>query len=1187
MRPRSHRDCVVVMENCRIKFHFRFLSIVFVSLFICHCIVALFSILHAINVMHQKPGFTIGIHRKLRPSVKHLRNIQFSSRLMYCCAYSALVLLSIMLLVLLLSGDVHKNPGPLSSSSHSSICSASDLSISSNVSSIDLSNHISFVHYNVQSVFSKLDILYTELRDFDIIAFSETWLNSSTSNNDLLFNSFHPPERKDRTSNSYGGLLLYIRDALYYRRRKDLEIADVECIWIELNLYTKTVLFGLFYRPPNTNVLDHSNLVDSIHLAVDTGIDNIIITGDFNLNINSQTTFNKVSSICREFSLTQTISEPTHFTESSQSIIDLIFTSKTDLIHNSGVGDPFLQQELRYHCPVFGILNLKSKSKTVITRHIWLFDKGDYNLLRSKASQFDWNSAKDQNIDKYANNINQSIISIASHCIPNRNVTIRSQEPLWITSEIKRLIRKRKRAYRKVKRTNKDSDWLKFRTLRNMVTKLIKESKLAHQNRQVENLKNNSKHPKQWWSCLKSFIKPNSSSGIPPLSADGEIITDDFQKANCLNNYFASQSCLTEPTNHSFPNISPSSHPPLQRIKITPTDVHDALKCLKTGKASGPSGINNRILRELSVELSLPLSELFNVSLSTGQFPEPWKQANVSPLFKSGDPSLAKNYRPISLLDTIGKVFEKILFKYIFNYIREHNLLTPFQSGFIPGDTTVNQLVYLVNMFSQAVDSGKEVRVVFCDISKAFDRVWHKGLLFKLRSFGISGPLLSWFSSYLSNRKQSVLLPGVQSEWKSVSAGVPQGSILGPLLFLIYINDIVEGINANIRLFADDTGLSIIVDCPVNAANILNTDLNTISSWARQWLVAYNPSKTKSLIISRKTRRQIHPPLYLFDEEISEVEHHKHLGVLLSHDLRWSDHIDYTLSKAYNRINILRKLKYTLDRRSLETIYISFIRPILEYSDVLFDNCTIHEQNELEKVQYEAARIVTGTNKLISIEKLLSEVKWETLKNRRKKHKLILFYKMKNNLTPQYLSSLVPESIDTSSAYSLRNSDDIQVPYSRTNLYHNSFLPSVIRDYNNLSPEIKHAPSLSSFKRLLFKNVSPAPKYFYFGNRKTQILHTKLRTNCSSLAHDLYNKNITDSPNCQCGEPETTLHFFLKCPRYTIQRTLMVNTVSNYRQISIKTLLFGDTSLTNDTNTAIFASVHAYILATKRFSDSV
>jgi hypothetical protein len=614
-------------------------------------------------------------------------------------------------------------------------------------------------------------------------------------------------------------------------------------------------------------------------------------------------------------------------------------------------------------------------------------------------------------------------------------------------------------------------------------------------------------------------------------------------------------------------------------------EVKDILATLNTGKASGPSGINNKVLKELSYELSTPLSDLFNYSLSKGYFPESWREANVTPLFKSGDQSLVKNYRPISLLDTVGKVFEKIIFKHIFNYILRYNLLTPFQSGFIPGDTTVNQLVYLLDLFTKSVDSGKEVRVVFCDISKAFDRVWHTGLLYKLKSFGINGILLSWFSSYLSNRRQRVILPGVQSKWDTVSAGVPQGSILGPLLFLIYINDIVTDINANIRLFADDTGLSIIVENPATAAITLNNDLNTISTWARQWLVNYNPSKTKSLVISRKRHKLIHPPLFMFNEEITEVEQHKHLGVFLSYDLRWSCHIDYIISKAYQRINILRKLKFILDRSSLTTIYISFIRPVLEYSDVIFDDCTSYEREELEKIQYEAARIVTGTTKLVSIAKLMSEVCWESLSKRRKKHKLILFYKMKNNLTPGYLSSLVPDPVDASSQYSLRNSDNIQVPHSRTNLYLNSFLPSVIRDFNNLSQELRNAPSLSNFKRLLYKDKSRVPKHFLHGERKYQTIHARLRTNCSLLAHDLYTKNIVDSPNCLCGEIETSEHFFLNCPQYIGLRQALVTEISKFTTVTNQVILFGDNSLPPSHNIKIVSAVHTYISRTKRFGN--
>ena len=228
----------------------------------------------------------------------------------------------------------------------------------------------------------------------------------------------------------------------------------------------------------------------------------------------------------------------------------------------------------------------------------------------------------------------------------------------------------------------------------------------------------------------------------------------------------------------------------------------------------------------------------------------------------------------------------------------------------------------------------------FCDISKAFDRVWHKGLLFKLKRADINGLLLDWLTDSLTKRKQRVVIPGGTSDWEFVKAGVPQGSILGPLLFLLYINDIVLDIQSCVRLFANDTSLYIIVDSPIDAVGILNADLETIHLWADKWLVKFNPAKSESLLVSRKTNRTVHPPLIMNTEYITEVQHHKHLGIFLSNYGTWHEHIKYIASKAWQKIYIMRKLKFLLDRDSLSRIYISFIRPALEYADIVWDNCT-------------------------------------------------------------------------------------------------------------------------------------------------------------------------------------------------------------------------------------------------------
>ena len=216
-------------------------------------------------------------------------------------------------------------------------------------------------------------------------------------------------------------------------------------------------------------------------------------------------------------------------------------------------------------------------------------------------------------------------------------------------------------------------------------------------------------------------------------------------------------------------------------------------------------------MKETAESISEPLTNLFKKSLETSRVPDIWKIANVSSIHKKDDKSSIENYWPISLISSVGKIFEKVIYKHVHYHLLDNEVITTFQSGFTRGDSTVNQLVDIYNTLClKALDDGKEVHAVFCDISKAFDRVWHRGLIAKLHHYGICGSLLEWFKSYLANRLQRVVLPGGKSEWKEIKAGVPQGSILGPLLFNIYINDIVCDIQSSIRLFADDTTLYIL-----------------------------------------------------------------------------------------------------------------------------------------------------------------------------------------------------------------------------------------------------------------------------------------------------------------------------------------------------------------------------------------
>ena len=243
---------------------------------------------------------------------------------------------------------------------------------------------------------------------------------------------------------------------------------------------------------------------------------------------------------------------------------------------------------------------------------------------------------------------------------------------------------------------------------------------------------------------------------------------------------------------------------------------------------------------------------------------------------------------------------ERCVHKHLTKYFTENNVISPYQSGFVSGDSTINQLLYLSNEFYKALDGGKEIRIIFCDISKAFDRVWHKGLIYKLKSAGLSGSLIDWLSNYLENRLQRVCLNNCTSTWQSINAGVPQGSILGPPLFLIFINDIVKDIRGIIRLFADDTILFDIVEDPLLTGITLNVDLSRIFAWSKQWLVEFQRIKQESFIASKKRVKPRHPPLHMGNTQIKEVDSHKHLGIELANDMSWKNHINTIVNTIVN-----------------------------------------------------------------------------------------------------------------------------------------------------------------------------------------------------------------------------------------------------------------------------------------------
>ena len=1094
--------------------------------------------------------------------VKHF--YKFSPLNSLCQFSNIIYFVHVAFAVLLLCNDIHQNPGPDTSRYES--C------------------NLSIVHLNVNSVRHKTDLINTELGNHDIICITESKLDNSVSSDDISIENFLNPApfRRDRAYDRGGGIIFYIKNNLNVKRRSDLELQDIESVCVECISDNKKILIMCFYRPPNARVSSWDHLDNLFTNCIDSNIDNVILLGDINVDLITISKTHRLSRLFERLGLVNVIKEPTRITPASSNLIDPIFVNNFNIVKDSYVLANFCSD----HCPTVIELKFTTPREKSYLKTIFDYDNGDYDAIKQHMQGIDWEDRFLDSLD--VNLVNENIngeITYAVHTfIPQKTIRIRPRDKPWIDNNIKCKIRKRNRLHKKAKYRNLASDWQNFRNIRNEVIIMIRDAKKNYIVKLQNSLVDKNIPPGKWWRIAKGVTKFKNVNHVKtPIKSNGDIFYHPIEKACIINDYFASVSNLeTEP---EWPNVPPLAPCELSEIVVTEREVIDQFETINISKPGGPDNLPPRLLRAIFQPLVKPLTILFNKSLYYGVVPSGWKMANVTAIYKGkGGSDSACNYRPISVTNCFGKMLEKIIFKHLHNYIRDNDILTDNQSGFRHKDSTVNQLLIIYDDIMKNLDIGKDVRFIFCDVSKAFDRVWHSGLLYKLRKYGIKDRLLDWFRSYLSDRKQRVCMDGYCSTWNSINAGVPQGSILGPYLFLLFVNDIVDVVSNKIKLFADDTSLYCIVDNHETAAVSLNTDLDSLHSWSSDWGVTFNSSKTKSMLFTRK--QNVNPPtLYLNNDALDNTLIHKHLGLTFNYKGAWKDHINDTYSKACTRLNVLCMLKYNLDRNSLERLYFAFIRPILEYGNIIWDNCTNQESDLIESVQYEAARIVTGMRKGTSRLKLYNELGWDSLKERRKKQKLIFVYKSLGGYLPGNISDYFASFINIGDNYSFRNTRYFNIPRSNTQSYKQSFFPSALELWNNLDQETQNMTSLSAFKRKLNIGLIKPPGHYSAGPRKLNIIYCQLRNEVSNLNDHLYRSHLSESPRCACGgDIENNSHYFYDCPLYVRQRDKLFHDLRELDQIlNLEIMLCGSINLSPEENLNIVNSVLQYINETKRF----
>ena len=586
----------------------------------------------------------------------------------------------------------------------------------------------------------------------------------------------------------------------------------------------------------------------------------------------------------------------------------------------------------------------------------------------------------------------------------------------------------------------------------------------------------------RWWQKAKALAKISSpKDAIPELACpdSGERASSDTKKANLLADFFAKQCTDRTAGDSGFANAAPGAPYPLPDGAATFTfpPISESLVLrkllrLRPSKATADSLFCNRFLQKCAPFLATSITFLFNLSLSTSSFPSAWKHAKVIPLYKHrGSRSDPSNYRPISLLPAIGKVMDDIQSSRLLDFMTSNKLISVHQFGFVPRKSTVQQLVYIVHKWAHTRDNKGQFSATFMDFMKAFDRVWHDGLLHKLAQCGVSLSSLAWICNYLSGRHITVRVGEGQSVPQPISAGVPQGSHLGPVLFVIFINDLPCNINrVHTELYADDALLHQAHQHNQEVSlSPLQEAVTSAENWAISWRGRFGHAKTKMMTSSTNIQTGM---LRIENEAIDIVPCTKHLGVVLSRNLDWHDHIHEVLLKAAPRAGLLRWMSKVLLPATTAQLYLYFLRPKLEYaSPVWHGNLLERDAMAIERVQAAVARSILRAPFRTPKTDLFKQLNWPSLRWRREIASMTLFHKLLLTRPPPLDSCLFPFT-STLSGRSMRKPNQLILPEAHTSKYINSFFYRSSLVWNTLPAAIQNITCNQTFKKEIEKNWS-------------------------------------------------------------------------------------------------------------------
>ena len=866
-----------------------------------------------------------------------------------------------------------------------------------------------------------------------------------------------------------GGVIIAVNSDYTSSKEETLMTDSAEILWVKVNMHASKHLYvGACYRPSETDNTTTKALNTSLTRLTNNKNNQIFLGGDFNLpdydwknkcmkpHARYVANYTEFAEAIDDAGLNQLIEESTH---AAGNTLDLMLTNRPRQVNRieviPGISD---------HAAVYAELNVQPMRRKQTPRLVPIYSKANWDALKQSADKIAADVKKNErkmSCEQLWSLFHSGLEKAIKEHIPHRQIKTNASAP-WINEPLRKKMRRRDKAYKKSKKRGSPSQEAKFKTLKMEVQRDLRKAYWEY----VESIITPSEDESTPFASMKRFWKfiknqKTDHEGVSTLKVGGKLISEPREKAEALNTQF--QSVFTKET--PFKGSPPKRKPrPMRTINITSNGVKKLMKSLKPNKAAGPDRLSPRVLKELSDHLADPLTRIFKKSLNEGNVPKDWRHALVAPIYKNkGSRSDPVNYRPISLTSVCCKMMEHIVCSHIMKHADDNDLLYPLQHGFRKQRSCETQLNELVHDLAKNMSEGHQTDVIVLDFAKAFDKVGHERLLQQLNWYGVTGQTNNWIRSFLSNRTQTVVVDGCCSDSKPVTSGVPQGSVLGPCLFLYYINDIAKNMNGTVRLFADDTMIYLTITNEADASR-MQEDLNTLSKWEHQWMMEFHPDKCEVLSVSRK-QNTVKYPYTLNGHLLKHVDFVKYLGVHITKDLSWDRHTSHIASKATNTLNFLRRNIQVSNSKIKGQAYKSLVRPQMEYAQVVWDPIYQDHAKKLEAVQRRAARFTLGRyRRSSSVGEMLTSLEWPLLTQRRHDARLAMFYKIHYGLVASPMPLILkghhePTRNENTQAY--------HIPRAGQNYFRDSFFLRTARVWNGLPESTVRAETLTTFKSSL------------------------------------------------------------------------------------------------------------------------